>query len=102
MRRLVMMLWVMTMGCASETPLVEQAPTEQESEQTPAPGNSYIACGCGCCVGPEPEVRCLAEGETLQSIIAKDKENAASPNCPFAGCSFPVKYMDCSATPPAP
>ncbi|KFE70715.1 hypothetical protein DB31_5757 [Hyalangium minutum] len=104
-----MMLWALMVGCASETPLdgqdTEQLPEEEqlsEEEAVPVPGDSYLACGCGCCGGVEPEVRCLSQGETLQTHIARDKEQAASPNCPWQGCFFPVKYKICDAAPPAP
>ncbi|MDC0712422.1 hypothetical protein POL68_28430 [Stigmatella sp. ncwal1] len=103
MRILVMMLWALTVGCASETPDTEPSDEQMPADElVSAPGDSYLACGCGCCGGVAPTVRCLAPGETLQSIIARDKEQAASPNCPFQGCFFPVKYVDCGTTPPAP
>ncbi|WP_232293463.1 hypothetical protein [Stigmatella aurantiaca] len=108
MRTLAMMLCALMVGCASEetsdagqVPEAERAQTPEEVH-TQAPGDFYIACGCGCCGGIAPVVRCLSQGETLQSIIARDKEQAASPNCPFQGCSLPVKYMDCSAASPSP
>jgi hypothetical protein len=109
MRLRVLTLWAVMAGCASDAPFEEgterppEAVPPAQEEAVDAPGDFYIACGCGCCGGLEPkEDRCLGPGETLRSIIAQDKEQAASPQCPWAGCSFPVKHVVCEAAPPAP
>lgn len=58
---------------------------------------SYTACGCGCCGGVEPTVKCLyrSKGDNIQKIIEEDKKQAQSPICPTAGCSMPIKYIYC-------
>ncbi len=57
----------------------------------------YIACGCGCCGGVEPVVKCLyhSKGDDIQKIIEEDKKQAQDPICPTAGCSQPIKYIYC-------
>lgn len=62
-------------------------------------GESYIACGCGCCSGLqlEPEEQCIyhANGDNLQNIIDLDKVIAQNPDCANQGCSFGKKYLYC-------
>ncbi len=57
----------------------------------------YIACGCGCCGASEPVIQCLygSNGDSIESVVAKDKAIAKSPECPKAGCSMPIKYEYC-------
>ncbi|MGE6758460.1 hypothetical protein ACQKGO_10640 [Corallococcus interemptor] len=63
---------------------------------------TYVACGCGCCGGVEPQVRCLscANGDDLQALIEKDQEAKKDPQCASAGCSVGTKYVYCDANPP--
>lgn len=58
---------------------------------------SYIACGCGCCVGEEPIEECLyrSKGDNIHKIIEEDKKLAQSPICPTVGCAFPINYIYC-------
>ena len=62
-------------------------------------GESYVACGCGCCSGLqlEPEKQCIyhANGDDLQNIIDLDRAAAQNPNCATQGCSFGKKYLYC-------
>ena len=57
----------------------------------------YLACGCGCCTGAEPEIKCLyhSKGDDLKNIIANDIKFSHSPACPLAGCSIPITYKYC-------
>jgi hypothetical protein len=59
--------------------------------------DSYIACGCGCCSGVEPVVKCLyhSKGDDIKTIMSDDQKRRASPDCAYAGCSEPVKYVYC-------
>jgi hypothetical protein len=105
MRELVIILVALWVGCGSDTAKPGPEAGLEESGTPPEPEpESYLACGCGCCGGFEPQIQCLSRqgGETLRSIIARDKEAAASPQCPFAGCSFPRKYLYCDAPSPTP
>lgn len=63
---------------------------------------TYVACGCGCCGGVEPQVQCLscANGDDIQALIEKDKVAKADPQCAYAGCSPGTKYVYCDANPP--
>ena len=58
---------------------------------------SYIACGCGCCGGEEPAVKCLyySKGDDIKKIIEEDKKAAQDPICPTVGCSKGIKYIYC-------
>jgi len=58
---------------------------------------SYTACGCGCCGGVEPTLKCLyhSKGDDIQKIIEEDKQAAQNPLCPQMGCSHPIKYIYC-------
>jgi hypothetical protein len=55
----------------------------------------YLACACGCCVGANPTVRCLAPGEDLCDIVAQDRAQAASTTCATAGCAVGVEHRVC-------
>jgi len=57
--------------------------------------DSYIACGCGCCGGVEPEIQCLSSDDDLQRIIKADIKASKDPGCVAAGCSIGVKYQYC-------
>ena len=74
----------------------EQISVSGASSSSPDSG-TYIACGCGCCIGVEPENQCLyrAKGESLQTIIEKDKQAAKNMECPLLGCNYPIKYSYC-------
>lgn len=87
-------------GCQSArdgAPPEPPARAEKPARTAPHCEGSYIACGCGCCPGVEPEVRCLScvKGDELQALIAEDRAKAADPSCPMQGCSAPVKYLYC-------
>ncbi|MBU4245849.1 MAG: hypothetical protein ABIF85_00465 [Nanoarchaeota archaeon] len=58
---------------------------------------TFIACGCGCCIGVEPEEKCLyhSKKDSLQKIIEKDKQEAKTMECPMLGCNYPIKYTYC-------
>jgi len=59
---------------------------------------TYIACGCGCCGGVKPQVKCLyrSKGDDLQRIIDEDKKTAANTSlCARVGCATPRKYKYC-------
>ncbi|MBN9682509.1 MULTISPECIES: hypothetical protein [unclassified Corallococcus] len=62
---------------------------------------TYVACGCGCCGGVEPEVQCLScsKGDDLQALIQKDEEAKKDPQCAVMGCSPGTKYVYCDANP---
>ncbi|RKH63842.1 hypothetical protein D7V93_08205 [Corallococcus llansteffanensis] len=95
---LVPVLLMLSSGCVSQGARPEAASTPDAAAPGPAPeASSYTACGCGCCPGVEPHIQCLG-GESLQSVIARDKQAAASPDCPMAGCSLPVKYQACDGS----
>jgi hypothetical protein len=57
---------------------------------------SYIACGCGCC-GGEPKLKCLyrSKEDSMQKIIAADKEVRKTSDCSLAECSIGTKYIYC-------
>ena len=57
---------------------------------------SYIACGCGCC-GGEPKLKCLyrSKEDSMQKIIAADKEVRENSDCSLAECSIGTKYIYC-------
>ncbi|RKI14835.1 hypothetical protein D7Y15_14450 [Corallococcus sp. AB030] len=62
---------------------------------------TYVACGCGCCGGVEPEVKCLscANKDDLQALIQKDQAAQKDPQCSVMGCSTGTKYVYCDANP---
>jgi hypothetical protein len=57
---------------------------------------SYVACGCGCC-GGEPKLKCLyrSKEDSMQKIIAADKEVRKNSDCSLAECSIGTKYVYC-------
>jgi hypothetical protein len=69
---------------------------------TPTEPEFYIACGCGCCSIEDPEIKCLykSQGDDINKIIADDKLASQNPDCKFAGCSYPVKYVFCEEEKP--
>lgn len=84
------MLWVVAfsfaaMGCSSS----------DERAACGADASPYVACGCGCCVGVEPTVRCLTARDDLCDLIEQDRAAAASPDCATAGCAAGVEYRLC-------
>lgn len=80
-----------------------QAAEDETPSKAPLDCNAtYVACGCGCCGGVEPQVQCLscANKDDLQALIQKDQEAQKDPRCAYAGCSFGTKYVYCDANPP--
>jgi hypothetical protein len=62
---------------------------------------SYISCGCGCCVSDKSleetaQTQCLykANGESIQAKIDQDKA-LTQEYCANVGCSLPIKYVYC-------
>lgn len=55
----------------------------------------YLACGCGCCPGGEPLVKCVSGIDELEEAKQKDREQAYSKQCPMMGCSLGVIYRIC-------
>lgn len=88
------------MNCSEEI-ITKNIPSELEVfEQIPSTFRfieNYTACGCGCCGGVEPTVKCLyhSKGDDIQKIIENDKQAAQNPACPQMGCSHPIKYIYC-------
>ena len=103
--RMLFLMMVLGVGCAgpvvadapdASTPAAEEPVPEQTCQST------YVVCGCGCCGGaPESAAPCLTcdGGKALQDIITEDKKRAKSPQCAYAGCSFPVRYSYCTTAP---
>jgi len=62
----------------------------------------FLACGCGCCAGSPPQVRCsYADVPTdYDSLVAADEAARQSPSCSSAGCSIGARYLCCEAPPP--
>lgn len=65
-------------------------------------GETYLACGCGCCGGAgdadmKPAKQCLdrKQGETLARIRAADEEARKDPQCATMGCSLGTEYSYC-------
>jgi hypothetical protein len=58
---------------------------------------SYMACGCGCCVGGTPLEKCLyhAKGDDLQKIKEEDHKINKSAQCAYVGCSTGILYHYC-------
>src|SRR5258705_2473506 len=59
---------------------------------------TYTACGCGCCGGLKPQVKCLyrSKGDDIQKIIEADKETASNTKLfAVAVWSFPLQYKYC-------
>ncbi|MCY1039808.1 hypothetical protein OV208_00650 [Corallococcus sp. bb12-1] len=99
--RFLLLLCSVGLGCQAADegrPKVEEQPKALDCNAT------YVACGCGCCGGVAPEVRCLscAQGADLQALIDADQEAAKSSNCPYAGCSTGIQYVYCDAPDLAP
>jgi hypothetical protein len=66
---------------------------------TAACSDTYRACGCGCCGGVEPMLRCYypeIPGH-LASIVADDQSVAQREECANVGCSLPVEYVCCDS-----
>lgn len=59
--------------------------------------NTYTECGCGCCGGSNPLIKCLDKslGENLESIKAKDQLQKGNNGCMAVGCSYGIKYAEC-------
>lgn len=84
--------------CAISILMVLSAMFYENNKQSQSSSSEYyIACGCGCCGGVEPQVKCLyyAKGDNLQKIINDDKKIKQSSNCKVMGCSPPIKYKYC-------
>ena len=79
----------------------EQGQSKPPAKEESFSGNEYTVCGCGCCGGYEPPVKCLAEdgGAALNQIIKDDKVARNNPNCPLMGCSFGTTYRYCDRAP---
>ncbi len=62
-----------------------------------AKGETYVACGCGCCGGVEPVKQCLyrAKGEDLATIKKADEKSRKDPQCAMRGCSMGTAYSYC-------
>jgi len=58
---------------------------------------SFIACGCGCCSGVDPNIVCLyhSKGDDIQKLINEDQNLSQNPDCALAGCSLGIKYIYC-------
>ncbi|WP_158622221.1 hypothetical protein [Corallococcus sp. CA047B] len=110
MRMLVPMMLALCVGCVSPSARTETAAAPDATAQAPASAVSepapdaaapappgYTACGCGCCGGAEPQVKCLGTQAELEKVIAKDKADAKSPDCAMAGCTVPTRYQLCDA-----
>ena len=57
----------------------------------------YLACGCGCCGGTDPDKQSLyhSKGDDLNKIIQEDKKLQQREECKYAGCSKGVLYEYC-------
>jgi hypothetical protein len=56
----------------------------------------YVACGCGCCPGLQPNNRRLYKnkGDYLEKVIEEDKKLAWNTElCTTVGCSFLEHYQ---------
>ena len=66
----------------------------------------YLACGCGCCVGPTPLQRCVYQEvgpKTLDEIAGDDMAlRNDSAGCAAAGCSLGIDYFACCEPPAQP
>ncbi|WP_147445376.1 hypothetical protein [Corallococcus aberystwythensis] len=97
MRMLMPLLLAGAMGWGCQA--ADKATTPKAPQDCSA---TYVACGCGCCGGVEPQVQCLscANGDDLQALIEKDQEAKKDPQCAVAGCSVGTKYVYCDANAP--
>jgi hypothetical protein len=60
---------------------------------------TYLACGCGCCVGEAPIQECLlySEKDEIEDIIRNDLSHKwPGWNCSRVGCSRGVEYKYCA------
>ncbi|MBN8233112.1 hypothetical protein JYK02_36920 [Corallococcus macrosporus] len=98
MRRLMPLLLVGALGWGCQT-AGDRAPAKARPVDCSA---TYVACGCGCCGGVEPQVQCLscANGDDLHALIEKDQAAQKDPQCAVEGCSVGTKYVYCDANPP--
>jgi len=57
----------------------------------------FLACGCGCCDGNEPQESCLykEKGQYIQEIINTDMATKKLVNCDLIGCSQGTLYKYC-------
>jgi hypothetical protein len=59
---------------------------------------TYVACGCGCCVGVVPIQECLlySENNEIEDIIRQDLSRKwPGWNCSRVGCNRGVEYKYC-------
>ena len=88
-------LLVLTLGCNGPMPhpiAAQGAP--------PDVGETYEACGCGCCAMAGPVHECLywTRGDSLQDVIAKDKamkDGYCKGSRMRPGCSLGTLYRYC-------
>lgn len=68
------------------------------------PCRELLACGCGCCAGSVPEVRCHYADLPMDrdNLFAANEAARLSPNCASAGCSTGTRYLCCKTPPPDP
>ncbi|WP_194858296.1 hypothetical protein [Myxococcus sp. AB056] len=94
--RALRVLLAFTVGCNAPMPhpiTAQGAP--------PDVGDTYEACGCGCCPMAGPVYECLywTQGDSLQAVIAKDKAMKDGPYCKgtgkVPGCSLGTMYRYC-------
>ncbi|WP_194862981.1 hypothetical protein [Myxococcus sp. AB036A] len=94
--RALRVLLAFTLGCNAPMPhpiTAQGAP--------PDVGDTYEACGCGCCPAVGPVYACLywTQGDSLQAVIAKDKAKKEGPFCKGPGkrpgCSLGTMYRYC-------
>ena len=64
--------------------------------------DEFLACGCGCCAGSTPQVRCSYADVPMdyEALVAADEAAHQSPSCSSAGCSTGARYLCCKAPPP--
>ena len=64
--------------------------------------DEFLACGCGCCAGSTPQVRCSYADvpSDYEGLVAADEAARQSPSCSSAGCSTGARYLCCKAPPP--
>lgn len=61
-------------------------------------GETYLACGCGCCPGGGgEEVVCIdtSRGDTLAKVRARDEAARKSDKCRMMGCSKGTLFKCC-------
>ena len=89
---------VLLLSCG-DAPVSPSARPETNAPTAAGP-QSYLACGCGCCVSEtlKPRKQCLfrSQGDDLARIIAEDRRMAADTKmCAVVGCSAGTEYMYC-------